>query len=183
MGRRFNVLALACICTTFVAIDGPLLQRASSVRSQTSDSPISLAVSISPEVPSYYSGHTIFTTLDWYSNYYQDGTSRFFPVQNGYALDIPISGAVLGCPGTCTTTVHAPALALDYCTSTLRYVNYTKPFTKQQYAQLTKWNNIPGGYEAFWTEMWTLNGTSERIKLEIIMSTDEVSKTGTHIDE
>ena len=30
-GRHFNLLALACLCATLVAIDGPLLQRASTV--------------------------------------------------------------------------------------------------------------------------------------------------------
>ena len=35
-GRRFYILALACICATVVAIDGPLLQRASTVRLKVS---------------------------------------------------------------------------------------------------------------------------------------------------
>ena len=37
-GRIFNLLALACLCATLVAIDGPLLQRASIARSKVSAS-------------------------------------------------------------------------------------------------------------------------------------------------
>lgn len=49
-GKHFNALALACICATFVAMDGPLLQRASTVRQRVPTDPQLLDVKILPEV-------------------------------------------------------------------------------------------------------------------------------------
>ena len=51
-GRHFNALALACIYGTLVAMDGPLLQRATSVKQEVPRERAVLQVSITPEVPS-----------------------------------------------------------------------------------------------------------------------------------
>ena len=59
-GRHCSLLALACVCATLVAMDGPLLQRASSVRVVVPNSPVTLSVSVSPEIPSYSTGYAYY---------------------------------------------------------------------------------------------------------------------------
>ncbi|KAK3698987.1 hypothetical protein LTR37_016678 [Vermiconidia calcicola] len=68
-GRHFNALALACLCGTLVAVDGPLLQRAVSVKSKVTPNPVSLGVSITPEIPSYFSGWRMQDAFDYTSNF------------------------------------------------------------------------------------------------------------------
>lgn len=51
-GRRMGLIGLACIVSTLVAVDGPLLQKATSVvEAPTLNTPVILNVSMSPEVP------------------------------------------------------------------------------------------------------------------------------------
>lgn len=124
-GRHLNILALACICATFVAMDGPLLQRASSVRSMIPEQPVSLGVSITPEMPAYFSG--------WYEylprkdgEILSDFDKIFLPVVRAYSSNVPISGGIQGCSGICRTTVHAPALAVDHCEHQITYRNFSE---------------------------------------------------------
>ena len=65
-GRHFNALALSCICATLVAMDGPLLQRASSVRLEVPQTSIELSVSITPEIPAYFTGWAILDQVPLY---------------------------------------------------------------------------------------------------------------------
>ncbi len=102
-GGNTNILAIACLCATFVAIDGPLLQRASSVLPRVPDDPIPLAVSICPELPSYSTGLTVYRDeiglpmFDW--------TREFMPFVREYNNNLPVRG-VVGCKsGTCSATV------------------------------------------------------------------------------
>ncbi len=127
-GRRFNVLALACLCGTLVAMDGPLLQRASSVRSEIPLQPVTLEISINPEVPSYWTGWSMFQA---FPNMGLDFTTDFLPVLREYNARMPISG-VAGCSGTCTGTVRAPALAVDSCQTMLHHTNYTEPLAENE---------------------------------------------------
>ena len=56
-GRHLGLLGLACIFSTIVVIDGPLLQRASTVMSAPKEpSPVPLDVTIAPELPTDWSG-------------------------------------------------------------------------------------------------------------------------------
>lgn len=48
-GRSFNKIALACMATALVVIDGPLLQRASTVVSRVTTKPVILSASMSPD--------------------------------------------------------------------------------------------------------------------------------------
>ena len=56
-GRHIGLLGLACIASTFVVIDGPLLQRASTVIPAPVDKPIPLNISMAPQVPRGYTGY------------------------------------------------------------------------------------------------------------------------------
>lgn len=144
-GRNFNALALACLCATFVAIDGPLLQRASSVKLVTPNTPLSLEVSVSPELPAYWSGGVIFnqflnSTYTWTSNAFQN-------VVDGFIASRTIPGAVTGCPGTCNATILAPALATHGCYYYSHYSNFSQPLpSKEALAYETAYSlDIPVG--------------------------------------
>lgn len=54
--RHMSLVTIACICTSFVIIDGPLLQRASSVVPATTQSNVTLHVVLPPELPKGFSG-------------------------------------------------------------------------------------------------------------------------------
>jgi hypothetical protein len=95
-GRNCSLLALVCVCATIVAMDGPLLQRASSVRSVIPDSPVTLAVSVSPEVPSYFTGHA-FYPLRTKDNVYFQFRDDFLPIVREHISKTPMRGAVTGC--------------------------------------------------------------------------------------
>ena len=123
-GRHFNLLALACICATFVVVDGPLLQRASTVRLRVPQ-PLNLGVSIAPEMPAYHSGWSIYKFMPKVEGL--TPSTEFLPVMRDYASGIPIRGGISGCPGSCTASVRGPALAIDHCISKLDYINYTEP--------------------------------------------------------
>ena len=128
--RNSNMLALACICATFVAIDGPLLQRASFVRSEIPEQTVSLAVSISPEIPAYSTGWATFTND--YTKHIIDWTGDFLPVVKTDNARLPLQGAVAGCHVTCSAVIHAPALAIDHCVTARTFRNYTEPLSPEE---------------------------------------------------
>lgn len=77
-GKRTNLLALACLISTLVAVDGPLLQQSSKVVSmpipEDEGTAVTLTFELSPELPSYYTGIVNFTALPgWLSS---DGDAR-----------------------------------------------------------------------------------------------------------
>lgn len=57
-----GLLGLACIFSTIVVIDGPLLQRATSVKSAPIGQSFNVTVRIAQEIPNSWTGGFI----DWY---------------------------------------------------------------------------------------------------------------------
>lgn len=145
-GRRIGIAGLACILCSLVVIDGPLLQKASTVKAVPRfDSPLTLNVSMVPEMPRNWSG------LRWYGT--GDGIygSHFGPLNgtgsnnvvsratlgrrgmehlsNPFLLNEPVRTAVSGCTGECTMTLRAPALKKLSCTKRSMDVNYQHLFS------------------------------------------------------
>lgn len=138
-------LGMASIFSTLVAIDGPLLQRASTVISVPRvDVPVPLNVSIAPEIPTNFTGgwgivHHVLS--EW---------NRTVPSSNGSTLNdvepsiefgpfdqvvyewirnSPInSGAVRGCGGVCKAKVKAPALAIESCATKEVAIDWKGPW-------------------------------------------------------
>ena len=143
-----GILGLACVFSTLVAVDGPLLQKATHVKSaQIAGSPIALNVSILPEIPSNFdSGYTQYDDTSYRSSYLfnetipigSNGTAPnnlnlqiygwWIGVQASWLRNVPISGAIHGCPAgsECSANVRAPALAVTSCTSHTVPVDYNK---------------------------------------------------------
>ena len=128
-GRNFNILALACICATLVAVDGPLLQRSSTVHSSVPERSVNLQVHQAEQIPSYTTGYTVPDIDQIYLSLSADLKS----VINDYTAGRPLQ-SIKGCPGTCSARIRGPALDVESCTSSLQYVNFSQPLTPQENA-------------------------------------------------
>ncbi|KAL9094281.1 MAG: hypothetical protein Q9165_003421 [Trypethelium subeluteriae] len=174
-GRYTNFIAVASLCATFVIVDGPLLQRASSVISKTPAEPVSLHTLLSPEIPAYFTGFSIFVA-DHPTN---DFTSEFYSIFSNYTAGSAITGAITGCPGVCTATVQAAALAMTTCSSQSTPINYTKPLVGNQSAVYEECRIAPANLDAFTiTFITTLDGLgNERVDLTVGMTDTAVART------
>lgn len=151
-GRGMGVLGLACIFSTLVAVDGPLLQKATHVaHEQMENKQVSLNVSVLPELPkSLFSGYLPgnMTGIPGYLAAYQfnetiptgdNGTAPnnlftvltgwLYQIQGPWFRDETLSGGIRGCPSDvdCQLTVRAPALDVTACTSHTLPVDYWEP--------------------------------------------------------
>ena len=154
-GRRMGLLGLACIFSTVVVVDGPLLQRSSSVVSAPIvNHPVFLNVTMAPEIPHDYTG--AWATMQelgrnqWWNlqfNGTMPGSNGTVP-NNIYAEVIPnieadlppiffsnapLTKVVSGCDGTCKARIRAPALAATSCVSTQLPVNYSQAVVSNVY--------------------------------------------------
>ncbi|KXT16059.1 hypothetical protein AC579_7103 [Pseudocercospora musae] len=104
-------MAIAMTFCTLVVIDGPFLQKASSVVSQQQTRPVELHFPITPEIPSGFSG--VFD---------QDGiasSDEAAPVISSYTYNSTIVANITGCAegATCRTKVHGPGLVIKNCST------------------------------------------------------------------
>lgn len=90
-----------------------------------------------------------------------------------------IHGDVRGCPGTCTASVYAPALAVESCESSLEFYNFTKPLGRKakDVYEASAGVSLPPYYIIFGTGFQSLNGTTERIALTTILTGESITKT------
>ena len=90
---------------------------------------VNLSVTITPELPAYSTGYAIYgDPVDMLV----DITEDFEPVVKSYASGDPITGAITGCRGKCSASIHAPALAVDACNSTTKYIDFSTPLTPKE---------------------------------------------------
>lgn len=116
-GRAFNLAALACIAVSLTPINGPLLQRASSVVSATNSLPIDLRIPIAQQIPYGYTGY--ITTRSSLASIL---TAEFTSVVLGFNKNIPQNLTNSGCVGRCSGTVQAAGYAIN-CTSSAQSFN------------------------------------------------------------
>lgn len=168
-GRHFSVLAFACLCATFVAIDGPLLQTATSVRSEVPDMAVPLQVSMAPQMPAYFSGWITYPERTD-GNFGVDTTGDFFPVHHNYVEGEQMRGFISGCSGTCTATIRAPALALESCETDSEFVDYTIAMTEVEREAINLMGPLsPFNRTAFRTVSQPLVGSTEYLVRECTM--------------
>ncbi|KAF2143181.1 uncharacterized protein K452DRAFT_215651, partial [Aplosporella prunicola CBS 121167] len=116
-GRRFNTIALACIITTLVTFDGPLLQRSSSVatRSIVQDMTFDAPVTFDP-LPRGYSGQKSLRGSNVTSLSLPFArVAKEFQARDDMHLDIK------GCKGVCKTDIHATGLDVQCSQGTAPY--------------------------------------------------------------
>lgn len=105
-GQSFGLVALACIAVTVMVIDGPLLQRASSVRAVRQTSLVNVTALVAPEIPWGYTG---YVNAGLVLNMQEPMISAL----NDYNSHAPIITNFSGCDNTstCTGYVEAGGLA------------------------------------------------------------------------
>lgn len=160
-GRNFNLLALACICATLVAVDGPLLQRSSTVRASVPERSVDLQVHVTQEIPSYNSGIAVLGDNDTSLGI----SSHFRHVIGDFVAGRPVH-AVKGCPGKCSAQIRGPALAVESCSTLLQYVNFSQPLTPQETATYNDGNGeAPSDRKIFDIEFGIEKGLAEKLVL------------------
>ena len=137
-GRNINFIAIASILVTGAIIDGPLLQRASSVRQRTLQSSVPIAASIAPQLPKGYTA-----VIQGLSEYPSILNIPFVEVMQDYTNRVPITSGFEGCDRDCSLVVRAAGLAVN-CTTTTTSLDYNK--NNDAYTNGT-WANI--AYEDF----------------------------------
>ncbi|KKA24257.1 hypothetical protein T310_1690 [Rasamsonia emersonii CBS 393.64] len=111
-GRSFNKIALACIATALVVIDGPLLQRASTVVSRVTTKPVTFSAWMSPDpFPRDFSG--VYMTR---SGNIDMLTPNFAEVVQLFTSRSAIPLNYSGCGATCRGTLVGPGFDIS-CTS------------------------------------------------------------------
>lgn len=102
--NKFNTVALACIITTLVAVDGPLLQRSSSVITISTLRNTTITAQLSTkDIPYGYSGVIPVRSFNPTSL-----THEFGQIVNAYQSRNDIQLNATGCQGVCHTRVVAP---------------------------------------------------------------------------
>ncbi|KAE8444208.1 hypothetical protein EG329_000805 [Mollisiaceae sp. DMI_Dod_QoI] len=112
-GRNFNIVSLASLAATFIVIDQPLIQRASTIVPATLTSLTNVTASIAPEIPYGYTGAQYGRGV-----YQQVMTQPMIAAFNDYNSQAPITTSFTGCRDTCTGFVDAGGLAAECTTVT-----------------------------------------------------------------
>ncbi|KAK3632742.1 hypothetical protein LTR56_016212 [Elasticomyces elasticus] len=106
--QRMTLVIATSMLVAVMIVDGPLLQRASSVVVATQSQVVTLQVTLPPEVPTGFSGY------DQYYNLMQSTIA--VDVGQNWLAKSPISLEVgPRCEGTCTGTVQGPGLTKKRC--------------------------------------------------------------------
>lgn len=163
-GRKMGWFGLACIFSTLVTIDQPLLQRATHViSSPISGEFITLNVTIAAEVPGVYGGYwmpmkdlgrtqpwdpifnnTIPTTNGRASNgvYPSTADSLQQPLTQNFVTGAPLVNVVHGCSGSCRAKLRAPAFA-HTCERHEIPVNDTQPMNEDEVCKTENLQEAP----------------------------------------
>ena len=157
-GKATNLPGIACIASTTVAVEGPLLQRASRVVSvPITNTFIPLNVTLTPELPAGFTGFWTVQnrTFDYFGDQIPTGNgttsndicsttaTAFNAVTQNFTKGPPLIGFSSGCPGSCRAKVRAPALSISSVKSDripVIYGRYEVPFGQKDYAFLSSTN-------------------------------------------
>jgi hypothetical protein len=124
-GRGFNVVALATLAAQAVILDGPLLQRASTVVSKQVTRSVNVTAAIAQEIPYGYTGYGSFAG----NSSYFGGPAimvmnvTFAEIFNQYLTRSPITTTFTGCVGSCVGTIKAAGLALECSEESIPWSN------------------------------------------------------------
>jgi hypothetical protein len=181
-GKRTNAVALACVAAAVFILNGPLIQRATSVERIVLGTSQTLSLNIAPQVPANSTGSMAVQTTSFFGEMnlgyqYPYTTSEFYPVVKDQYTQAPISGGITGCSGRCAATVPAPALTIAKSNTTSYPVNYSRPFNKEERKTNAK-GMINLHYLAMDIEMSVIAGDPETLILAIGLSDAAAARTG-----
>ncbi|KAF8847399.1 hypothetical protein BDZ45DRAFT_733624 [Acephala macrosclerotiorum] len=128
-GRNFNLVSLTSLAATFIVIDQPLIQRASTIVPARVAEFRNITASIAPEIPYGYTGYQYGRMASE-----QVMTQPMIAAFNDFNTQAPITTGFTGCRDTCTGYVDAGGLAAQCATLTgpIAYLQSPKidvPFT------------------------------------------------------
>ena len=174
--RSINWMLLPCLASIIVAIDGPILQRASTVVSaQIQSSPVNLQVAISPQIPRGYSGYYEYSQIpeSWtvstgISNDYMIAVGQHVTkAQQGWTSSASSAGLIEGCPGkTCKAKIRAPALDITSCTQSTYESNFLGLSPREKFVKTE--NDPPVENIAFMVNIGMLVREQELINLTVV---------------
>jgi hypothetical protein len=104
--KDINIIAIASISVTLAALDGPLLQRATSVNTEVAQAPVNVSVQISTQLPNGFTGH--HAELGGGIAFLKYPFTR---VMLDYSNRVPLTANTLNCNGSCTLTVQGVGLS------------------------------------------------------------------------
>ena len=119
-GKAFNLVALAGILVTITPINGPLLQRASSVTTAVSTKGVSLTVPIAKEYPFGFTG-----TITGRTHSPSFVTSNFSAVVRNLANGVSVNVTSSGCGGHCSGKLQAAGYDIE-CVNSLQSFNLSE---------------------------------------------------------
>jgi hypothetical protein len=129
-----------------------------------------LAVSVVPEIPSYFTG-------SYYASVSAaDFSKPMLSVMNEYSSRKPIASNIRGCVGICKATIRAPALIAHRCESKITWQNFSAPYTPHQMAELNV-TGPPSSREVFGTSLTPIFGAMETLDFHMYLTGDEIAKT------
>lgn len=117
LGRGFNIVSLAKLAVTLIAIDQPLIQRASSVVAQHPENPVSVSAPIAPEIPYGYTATQFGRALNVAND--MSMTIPMLAAFGAYNSKAAIIHNFTGCAGTCTGAVHAGGFTANCSTNSI----------------------------------------------------------------
>lgn len=172
-------LGLACVFSFLVVIDGPILQRATTIVTVPFAQPVQLNVTIAQEIPTGYTGWWARNAGRWTGNFNSSIPTATGTTSNDlYALideqleakvaplwfrDEGLPKFVQGCKGNCTAKIRAPALTATMCTSHSVTANYTAPISQKM--ALSNTMSLDMEHMSFLTTTSLLVGDRERVNL------------------
>ncbi|KAK4504395.1 hypothetical protein PRZ48_005311 [Zasmidium cellare] len=111
---HFSILTATSMCALVILVDGILLQSATTTVQRSLRMPVKLHAVLPPEIPNNFTG--LAAKLDLQNDFLSTAMNEnFAPVWRDWVARDPIPSPVEDCPGTCLTTVQAPAFSLTSC--------------------------------------------------------------------
>ncbi|KAI9869326.1 MAG: hypothetical protein M1813_000115 [Trichoglossum hirsutum] len=123
-GRRFNLVALATVMSTVALVNGPLLQRASTVADLAPRAATDLQAQIITDWPGTYSG-----VITGRAHQTAILTKNFVKVMQDYTNRVSIKMRYTGCDGTCSATIYGAGFGVT-CTEGSVPLNLTVDVSK-----------------------------------------------------
>lgn len=112
-----SLLNIACIAGALAVIDGPFLQRASTVVPAEKIAPVTLNVTLMPEIPTGFTGLVQYGVVN--------SPVAELNLLPQYATHVPMQVEYSPkCDGACHTTVHAPGVTIQECSSRTWPITY-----------------------------------------------------------
>lgn len=142
-GRYANLVAVACVLTSFAPINGPLLQRASRVVVIEQTTPVTLQTALAAST--FVNGTGIFFGRDERVQMFSPEFRNTVLAWNNFR-PIPFNGTI--CKGSCKVPLQGLGLTLDCSSATLPY-NLTVVVNRQG---AVKSNSVINGTQTFYSD-------------------------------